>query len=152
MEIASVFEDQQPIPAKFTCSGENVSPPLQFLQVPPKAKSLVLIVDDPDAPHGTFDHWVVWNIPPGVTALSQGAPELLKGSPRPMQGRNGYSTNEYKGPCPPPGKPHHYHFRLYAIDATLNLPQGATKQQVESAIQTHIIDQATLIGTYQRTP
>lgn len=149
MLIQSVFESQQPIPAKYTCDGENVSPPLKFLQIPSDAKSLVLIVDDPDAPHGTFDHWIVWNLPPNLKELSEGAKELLRLSPTPKQGINGFKKSYYQGPCPPPGKPHHYHFKLYALDAQLSLAEGASKQEVEKAIQGHIVDQAELVGTYQ---
>lgn len=149
MLIESVFESQQPIPAKYTCDGENISPPLKFLQIPSNAKSLALIVDDPDAPRGTFDHWIVWNLPPHLEELSEGARELERLSPRPQQGINGFSKSYYQGPCPPTGKPHHYHFKLYALNIQLSLTEGSTKKEVEKAMQGHIIDQTELIGTYQ---
>lgn len=149
MFIESVFESQQSIPAKYTCDGENVSPPLKFLQIPSEAKTLVLIVDDPDAPRGTFDHWVVWNLPPHLKGLSEGAKELEKFSPPSQQGVNGFNKFDYQGPCPPVGKPHHYHFKLYALDTQLTLKAGSSKKEVEHAMQGHIIEQAELVGIYQ---
>lgn len=149
MLIESVFESQQAIPSKYTCDGENVSPPLRFLQIPQGAKSLVLIVDDPDAPNGTFDHWIVWNLSPNLKELTEGATEFAKLSPPPKQGTNGFRKTEYRGPCPPHGKAHHYHFKLYALRDQLSLPAGSTKNEVEKAMQGLIIDQAELIGTYQ---
>lgn len=149
MLIKSVFESQHPIPAKYTCDGENLSPPLRFLQVPEEAKSLALVVDDPDAPHGTFDHWIIWNLPPNLKELSEGAKELKSLSPAPKQGVNGYRKFDYHGPCPPPGKVHHYHFKLYALNKELSLSEGSSKNDVEKAMQGHIIDQAELVGTYQ---
>lgn len=150
MLIESIFKSQQPIPSKYTCDGENISPSLKFSQVPSGAKSLVLIVDDPDAPKGTFDHWVLWNLPPNLKELTDGAPELTRLSPTPVQGVNGYGKSYYYGPCPPAGKPHHYHFKLYALNSQLSLPEGSTKQEVEEAMEKFIIVQAELIGTYQR--
>jgi Raf kinase inhibitor-like YbhB/YbcL family protein len=150
MLIESVFKSQQPIPTQYTCDGENISPPLNFSQIPPKAKSLALIMDDPDAPKGTFDHWVVWNLPPDIKQLTEDAKELTRLSPSPVQGVNGYGKAYYQGPCPPAGKPHHYHFKLYALDALLSLPEGSSKRQVEEAMKGHILVQAELIGTYQR--
>jgi Raf kinase inhibitor-like YbhB/YbcL family protein len=149
MLIESVFKSDQPIPSQYTCDSKNLSPPLHFSQVPPKAKSLALIVDDPDAPHGTFDHWIVWNLPPDIKELTEGAPELTRLSPQPSQGINGFKKSYYQGPCPPAGKPHHYHFKLYALDVQLSLSAGATKQEVEKAMQGHILTQAELVGTYQ---
>lgn len=149
MLIESIFKSQQSIPSKYTCDGENISPPLKFLQIPPEAKSLVLIVDDPDAPKGTFDHWIVWNLPPNLEEFKEDAPELKHLSPLPVQGVNGYGKNYYYGPCPPSGK-HHYHFKLYALNSKLSLPEGSTKKEVEKAMQGLIIAQAELVGTYQR--
>jgi Raf kinase inhibitor-like YbhB/YbcL family protein len=149
MLIESVFESQQPIPAKYTCDGENVSPPLRLLQIPQGAKSLVLIVDDPDAPHGTFVHWIVWNLPPHLKEIAEGAEEFSQFTPPPLQGTNGFKKAYYQGPCPPPGKAHHYHFKLYALNGQLTLPEGSTKQEVEKAMQGLIIEKAELVGTYQ---
>lgn len=150
MIIESVFENQQVIPLKYTGEGQNISPPLTFKQVPPNTKSLALIVDDPDAPRGTFDHWIVWNISPHVLAISEGAPEFDQISVK--RGINSYGLTNYQGPKPPPGKPHRYFFKLYALDIpALDLPEGSSKQQVEKAIQSHILEEAQLIGTYQNS-
>lgn len=150
MIIESVFAHQQTIPSKYTCEGENISPPLRFLQVPSTAKSLVLIVDDPDAPKGIFDHWIMWNIPADVKEIKEGANEKYLAGLHVMQGSNGYKSLQYKGPCPPPGKPHRYFFKLYALDTVLELNQGASKSEVEKGMTGHIIDKTELIGTYQR--
>lgn len=147
--LESIFKNAQNIPIKYTADGEDVSPPLKVKGIPLQTKSLVLIVDDPDAPHGTFDHWVVWNIPSNIQIISEGASELNQEPVK--QGINGYGVSIYKGPNPPPGNPHRYYFKLYALDIpSLDLPQGATKQQVEKSIQGHILDQTELMGIYQR--
>lgn len=140
------FEHHQPIPKKYTCQGEDLSPPLSFGEIPSEAKSLVLIVDDPDAPHGTFDHWIVWNLEPRLSGLVTG----VKLDPS-QQGRNGFNQMIYRGPCPPPGRPHRYFFKLYALDKRLQLPQGADKKTVEEAMKGHILDHAELVGTYQKS-
>lgn len=137
------FEYHRPIPKKYTCQGENISPPLQFGEIPKEAKTLVLIIDDPDAPKGTMDHWIVWNLDPHQTELSEKAQVS-------SQGRNGYGEINYRGPCPPPGQPHRYFFKLYALDTTLSLKSGSSKSEVEQAMQGHILDSAELVGTYQR--
>lgn len=144
MQITTeAFQDGQSIPQKYTCQGENVSPALSFQNIPEEAESLVLIVDDPDAPSGTFDHWIGWNIPPLTRRIEEG--EQL-----PEKGKNSYGVLEYKGPCPPPGKAHRYFFKLYALDAPLKLGEGASKGKVEQAMKGHILDQAELVGLYQR--
>lgn len=137
------FENHASIPEKYTCEGENLSPPLIFKETSAKAKSLALIVDDPDAPHGTFDHWIVWNIPIETQSLAEGAKVGV-------MGKNGFNVNTYKGPCPPPGKPHRYFFKLYALDVVLELAPGSSKKHLEDAMEGHIVDKATLVGTYQR--
>lgn len=139
----TAFEHGQSIPAKFTCKGEDVSPALTFSDVPKSTKSFALIVDDPDAPGGTFDHWIVWNI--GGDA--KGLPENAKPS---NQGKNHFGKIGYGGPCPPPGKPHRYYFKLYALDSLLNLPNGATKEDVEDAMSDHILAEAELMGTFKK--
>lgn len=149
MLIESVFENHQPIPAKYTCDGEDVSPALQFMNVPKNAKSLAIIVDDPDAPRGTFDHWILWNLPPDIKRLSEGGREMKQFSSHPKQGINGFQQNYYRGPCPPPGKPHRYFFKLYALDTLLELAEGASKKMLEDAMQGHILEKAELVGTYQ---
>lgn len=145
MKIESAaFGHGKPIPQKFTCQGEGVSPELSFHDIPHKTESLVLIMDDPDAPSGTFDHWIAWNIPAETQNLTEGT-QLLK-----QQGKNSYGKKGYRGPCPPPGNAHRYFFKLYALDDVLSLPDGAVKKQVESAMEGHILAMAELIGTYQR--
>ncbi len=144
MHIESpAFESHQTIPQKYTCQGENLSPPLAFRDIPNGSKSLVLIMDDPDAPSGTFDHWLVWDISPAAAQLA----EDVK---LPKQGLNGFRKKGYGGPCPPPGKPHRYFFKLYALDVKINLPEGSTKSQVEEAMKGHILGKAELVGVYQR--
>ncbi len=144
MQIQSnAFEQNRPIPRKYTCDGENISPPLTFVDVPREAKSLALVVDDPEAVVGTFDHWIVWNLPPDTKELSEGANVEI-------QGRNDYGVLRYKGPCPPPGPTHHYRFKAYALDILLDLPEGASKKQLENAMQGHILAEDELVGTYNR--
>ena len=141
--ISPEFENNKPIPAEFTCDDADISPPLYILSVPKNAQSLALIMDDPDAPMGTFVHWVVWNIPPNTT-------EIKKGEAIPWpQGRTDFGKRGYGGPCPPGGT-HRYFFKLYAIDTKLSLPPGSTKRDVLKAIEGHIIAEAQLIGTYTR--
>lgn len=142
--LTSAFQPGKPIPQKYTCQGENVSPELSFDEIPANAKSLVLIMDDPDAPGGTFDHWIGWNIPPKTRQLKEGAK-------LPHKGKNSYNVLEYKGPCPPPGKAHRYYFKLYALDAELSLSEGSSKGDVEQAMEGHIIAKAELVGLYQRS-
>jgi Raf kinase inhibitor-like YbhB/YbcL family protein len=143
---SSAFEDNATIPTVYTCDGDNTSPPLAFAGVPQDAQSLALIMDDPDAPGGTFVHWVVWNIDPATTDV---AANTVPGSG--TQGLNGVGQGTYIGPCPPDGE-HHYYFKLYALDARLDGldPASADKAALEQAIEGHIIAQAELIGLYQR--
>jgi Raf kinase inhibitor-like YbhB/YbcL family protein len=140
---SSAFANKDPIPKQYTCDGVDVSPPLQVSAVPPQTKSLVLIVDDPDAPHGTFDHWIVWNLPPDTKTLTEGGAV-------PREGINGFQDTRYRGPCPPKGKPHRYFFKLYALDKMLTLEEGSPKQAVEQAMQGHVLEQAELVGVYGR--
>jgi Raf kinase inhibitor-like YbhB/YbcL family protein len=144
MQIESpAFKDEQTIPQRYTCEGENVSPPLLFKDLPKGVKTLALIVDDPDAPHGTFDHWIVWNLPANSQGLSEGAVVL-------HQGKNSYGIQQYRGPCPPPGKPHRYFFKLYALDLELNLKEGIDKKDLEKAMEGHILAKTEMIGMYKR--
>jgi Raf kinase inhibitor-like YbhB/YbcL family protein len=144
MQIESpAFELNQTIPRRHTCEGENVSPPLKFTELPSGTKSLVLIVDDPDAPSGTFDHWIAWNIPGNVQELKEGAKVAEEGT-------NGFGETGYKGPCPPKGKPHRYFFTLYALDSELDLPSGSSKMAVKNAMNGHILGNAHTVGLYQR--
>lgn len=137
--LSTAFANQQPIPDQYTCKGENISPPLQFLDVPNQTKSFVLIVDDPDAPNGDFVHWVVFNIPATTTEVAENT------SPTGVEGQTGFGKNEYGGPCPPSGT-HRYFFRLYALDSMLQLPEDVDKQALVAAMQNHIIDQSELVG------
>jgi Raf kinase inhibitor-like YbhB/YbcL family protein len=138
------FKDNSYIPGKYTCDGQDVNPPLLIEDVPSKAKSLALIVDDPDAPMGTWVHWVVWNIPPDTKEIKEdSAPKNAQ------QGRNDFGKHNYGGPCPPPGT-HRYFFKLYALDTVLNLGANSTKADVEKAMGGHIVEKAQIIGLYKR--
>lgn len=145
MKISSTqFSNKGPIPKKYTGEGDDVSPPLDFADIPSNAKTLALIVDDPDAPMGTFDHWIAWNIPATQTRLEEN-------SRVPKQGTNHFRKQSYGGPMPPNGHgPHRYFFKLYALDIELNLPEGSTKEQLEEAMRPHILDKAETMGTYER--
>ena len=144
MKLSSVaFQHQKSIPSKYTCDDSDVSPPLQISGVPPNAKSLALVMDDPDAPMGTWDHLVMWNLSPD-TEIKEGT--LPKGT----VGKNSWGKTNYGGPCPPSGT-HRYFFKLYALDTVLNLPAGSTKKQLKAAMKGHILAEAVLMGTYQRT-
>jgi hypothetical protein len=151
MQLTSTaFKEGESIPAKYTCDGTNVSPPLQWSGVPATAKCLVLIADDPDAPMGTWVHWVVYDLPASASQLPEDVP---KGEDVPSggkQGISGFRKLGYGGPCPPPGNPHRYFFKLYALDAPLGLKPGVTKQEVESAMDKHVLAQGQLMGTYKR--
>jgi hypothetical protein len=140
----SEFEDGHEIPRRFTCEGEDVSPPLAWSGTPEGTASLALVVDDPDAPSGTFTHWLAWGIAPAAGGLAEGE------SP-PAQGRNDFGSVGWRGPCPPPGHgPHRYFFRLYALDGELDLPAGAQKSELERTIEGRTLAAAELVGTYQR--
>lgn len=141
---SSAFENNQLIPAKYTCDGEDINPPLQIEEIPEGAESLVLIVDDPDAPMGTWVHWVVWNIDPAISLIEEG--KVPKGG---VEGLNDFGKHSYGGPCPPSGT-HHYYFKLYSLDTRLELDSSSRKQDVEKAMEGHILDWAELIGLYQR--
>ena len=146
MKITStVFQHNQDIPSIYTCDGENINPPLSFLDVPESAKSLVLIVDDPDATIGTFTHWVVFNIDPKVkevleNSIPEGGAEI----------QTDFGISGYGGPCPASGK-HRYFFKLYALKTLLALSENANKKMVEDAMLEHIIDSAEIIGLYSRS-
>lgn len=152
MNISSeAFGHHQPIPSKYTCQGENINPPLTFSDVPQNTASLALLVDDPDAatdpdgPGKTFDHWVVFNIDPASSGVTEN--QAPKGG---VVGKNTADGQKYTGPCPPNGT-HRYFFKLYALDTKLDLDQSATKEDVQKAIEGHVLDEAELIGTYQKT-
>ncbi len=145
MQITSpAFTDQQSIPNKFTCDGDNINPPLEFKDMPAAAKSLALIVDDPDAPVGTWTHWTLWNIGPTTHVLSENS--VPEGA---IQGKTSSGQNVFGGPCPPTGT-HHYFFKLYALDNKLDLPSYSTVDKLTEAMQGHIIEEAQLVGLYSR--
>lgn len=145
MKLSSpAFLNNQQIPSMYTCDGENVNPPLLFSEVPDNTKSLVLIVDDPDAPTKVWVHWVVFNIDPTTTDVLENS--VPKGG---IEGVTDFGKPGYGGPCPPSGS-HRYFFKLYALDSILNLPQNSDKKAVEEAMQGHILDSAELVGLYER--
>lgn len=147
---SSAFNDKERIPRKYTGDGADISPPLKWEGVPDNTKGIVLICDDPDAPAGTWDHWILYDITPEGTNLEEGIPsgEVVAGVGK--QGRNDFGNLGYGGPAPPRGKPHRYFFRLYAIDAPTGLEPGATKDEVLSAIEDHTLAKAELVGLYGR--
>jgi Raf kinase inhibitor-like YbhB/YbcL family protein len=138
------------IPQKFTCDGEDISPELQWSEPPAGTKSFALIADDPDAPMGTWVHWVLFNLPAGTRSLPEGVPKQDSLQNGGVHGRNDFRKIGYGGPCPPPGKPHRYFFKLYSLDTTLNLKAGATKADVERAMKGHILAQGEWMGRYGR--
>ena len=143
------FEYGKPIPKVHTCDGGDVSPALRWTDGP-MARSYALVCDDPDAPRGTWDHWVLYNLSGGTVELTQAVPALPELPSGARHGKNSWGKLGYGGPCPPPGKPHRYFFRLYALDILLNLAPGATKGELEQAMEQHTVAQGTLMGTYQR--
>ena len=143
------FKNNDRIPSKYTCDGEDASPELRWRDAPKDAKSFALICDDPDAPTGVFVHWVIFNISSGETGLKENLPAKAMLPNDIVQGRNDFGRNGYGGPCPPSGT-HRYFFHLYALDAILNLSQRTTKQQLLKAVQGHVLAEAELMGTYGR--
>ena len=149
---SSAFKNGEPIPAKYTSEGENISPPLSWEGVPDSTQSLVLIVTDPDAPDPaapklTWVHWVVYNIPPGVTSMAEGAKGVPKGA---VQGLNDWQRANYGGPSPPIGR-HRYFFKLYALDVLLKDVKDPTRKGIEAAMKGHMLAQAELVGTYKKS-
>jgi Raf kinase inhibitor-like YbhB/YbcL family protein len=151
MTLSSLaFQEGSPMPDRYTCQGEDVSPELQWSGPPAGTQSLALIMDDPDAPGRVFTHWVLFNLPPDIARLPEAVPvqpQLPDGS---LQGQNDMGRVGYGGPCPPSGNAHHYQFTIYALDARLDLSSGASKKQVADTMQGHILAQGRLTGTYQR--
>ena len=144
--ISSAFKHNQSMASKYTCDGKDINPPLEFENIPENTKSLVLIMDDPDAlkPAGkVWDHWLVFNISPETRKIEENK------EPEGIHGRGTSDNLDYHGPCPPDGQ-HRYFFKLYALDSLLNLREGITKKKIETAMQNHIIAETELIGLYQR--
>ncbi len=145
IEITSTaFNEGSKIPRLYTCDDQNVSPPLAWKGIPPNTVSLVLIMDDPDAPAGTWVHWVLFNLPPNLAGLEQGKTGMG------TEGMNDFKRLGYGGPCPPKGSNHRYFIKIYALDRMLDLKAGATKAQVESLMMGHILAQGKLMGRYSR--
>ena len=148
--VSPAFPNGEPIAARYTCDGADLSPALAWSEVPAASQSLALIADDPDAPAGTWTHWLLWNIPARATLLAENAPKIDVLDNGARQGINDFQRIGYGGPCPPPGKPHRYFFRLFALDARLDLKPGATRAQLELAIQPHLLAETHWMGTYKR--
>jgi len=147
---SSAFEEGGHIPITYTCDGSDISPEISWENYPPETQSFVIIMDDPDAPVGTFTHWVVYDIPSSVNLIPENFPKVpeINGI---KQGINDFGKIGYGGPCPPLGKPHRYFFRVFAVDQpALGLPAGASRQEVEMIISGKVIDEGYLIGIYGR--
>ena len=147
---SSAFGQNQAIPKKYSCDGSDVSVPLSWNDPPQGAKSFALIADDPDAPRGTWVHWVLYDLPAGAQDLPEGVATQETLNDGAKQGKNDFGKIGYGGPCPPAGPAHRYHFKLYALDKLTAVRPGATKQQLLDAMKGHILAQAELIGTYKR--
>jgi hypothetical protein len=146
MQITSpAFENNATVPAKYTCQGQDINPPLAIVGVPTQTVGLALIMDDPDAPMGTWDHWIMWDIPASTTQIAEDS--VPAGA---TVGLNSWLKNSYGGPCPPSGT-HRYFFKLYALDKALNLQPNSRKADVERSMQGHIIAQAKLVSLYKKT-
>lgn len=147
---AEGFKDGEIIPDVYTCKGKDISPTLSWKGIPAQTKSIALIMDDPDAPGGTFVHWVLYNVPPQTQKLPELMPcdkILADGS---IQGLTDFGRTGYGGPCPPPGKPHRYYFKLYALDSKITLAPGASKKQLENEMFGHILAKGEIVGIYKR--
>ncbi|SRR5579875_723099 len=147
---SAAFASGGRIPEVYTCVGEDKSPALSWQSVPRSTKSLALIVADPDAPMGTFIHWVIYSIPASLNRLPEGVPKVSSIPGTGVQGTNSAGRIGYMGPCPPPGKPHHYHFRLYALDFTPNAKAGLEADELEKLMQGHILASTETVGIFSR--
>lgn len=150
MKLTSdAFRQGDAIPARFTCDADDISPPLAWRAVPEATQSFALVCDDPDAPMGTWVHWVYYDIPAGTSSLPAGVPVMADPDSGGTQGRNDFGQLGYGGPCPPGGT-HRYFFRLYAVDCVLSLDPGATRQDLQNTLEGHVLAEAELMGTYRR--
>ena len=144
LELTSpAFGDNEKIPSKYTCQGDDINPALEIKNTPPETKTLCLIMDDPDAPVGSWNHWIIFDFRPTDQILEDSVPE---GG---MQGKNSWGRPDYGGPCPPSGT-HRYVFKLYALNTQLNLEEGSRKRDIEDAMKGHIIEEAKLTGLYEK--
>jgi Raf kinase inhibitor-like YbhB/YbcL family protein len=148
--ISTAFQSGETIPKQYTGDGADRSPPLRWSEPPKETQSLAVICDDPDAPRGTWVHWVLFNIPAQNRELEEGMPTTASLASGAKQGKNDFGNVGYGGPAPPKGKAHRYFFKLYALDVALELPSGATKVQVEEAMKGHILAEGKLMGNYKR--
>lgn len=137
------FQPNQHIPNKYSCDYEDINPPINIEGIPEGTKSLALIIDDPDAPSGIFDHWIIWNISPSQNNIAE---HTAPGT----EGLNSMGEHGYTGPCPPPGKPHHYNFKVYAVDAQLGIGTNSDKKALEKALKGHVLAEGKLIGLFSR--
>lgn len=144
------FTNGGDIARKFTCDGADVSPQLSWTDPPAGTKTFALLSDDPDAPVGNWNHWTAWNLPSNLRILPEGLGKETRLPDGTEQGRNDFRRNGYNGPCPPPGKPHRYYFKLFALDTKLDLKAGAGKKELEAAMKGHILAQAEWMGRYGR--
>jgi Raf kinase inhibitor-like YbhB/YbcL family protein len=140
---SSAFQEGGNIPPKFTCDGGDSSPPLRIAEIPSGAKTLALVVDDPDAPSGLFTHWIVWNISPRTNAIAE------RSAPQGVQGTNDFGRSGYGGPCPPSGT-HRYYFKIFALDRELSLASGTKRNQLDAAMKGHVVAQGQLMGRYAK--
>ena len=147
---SAAFAQGADIPKKFTCDGSDVSPALSWNEPPKGTQSFALIMDDPDAPVGTWVHWVLYDLPATARELPEGVPKDADLKSGARQGKNSWPRISYNGPCPPPGPAHRYYFKLYALDTKTSLKSGATKAELEKAMQSHILAQAEWMGRYKR--
>lgn len=147
---SSAFAAGAPLPSQYTCKGNDVSPALEWSGAPGHTASFAIIMDDPDAPSGTWVHWVMWNIPQRTHSLREGVPRNEKVDDGSRQGRNSFGKVGYNGPCPPPGQTHRYFFRIYALDQSLNLQPGASRSELDGAMRGHILAQGEYQGTFHR--
>jgi hypothetical protein len=148
----TAFPADGAIPRRHTCDGEDLSPAISWSGAPESTREFAIVCDDPDAPGGTFAHWVIWGIPGTVSSLSEGiragnrVPDLESA----LQGTNGFRVHGYRGPCPPPGKPHHYRFHVYALADRIDLPAGSTVERLRSSMNGHVAAEGEIVGTYGR--
>ena len=147
---SAAFADGQPIPVKYTADALDISPPLAWSNAPAGAKSFALIADDPDAPAGTWTHWVIYDLPPATVSLAVDQIKVAQFKNGAKQGLNDFKKTGYNGPAPPPGKAHRYYFKLYALDAMTGLAPGATKADLLKAMDGHVLGEGKLMGRYQR--